>query len=277
MWDLRCKRHAVTLRAVLGAARDTIPIHTTAPSSWSTDDITDAQKQGFVGFQVRVGNSIHDEAARLAAFRKGNHVFPISADVYRPLTVVEALKATQALESYDLAWLLEPLSVDDITGYEKLSNNLKVPICVGKSLYSLNQFRQFLQRGLCTLIQVDADRIGGISAWLKVAHLAECFNVPMVTSTIPLLHASLACITPNARSIELHGFIGNLSNTLHVENGHAIPPEGAGIGIELDVSLLAEMKTLVWENGVKAVVETAKVVEPPSHESPFDKTNQHHP
>ena len=52
-----------------------------------------------------------------------------------------------------------------------------IPIAVGESLYHPAQFREYLERGARSIVQVDAARIGGITPWLKVAHLAEAYNV----------------------------------------------------------------------------------------------------
>ena len=41
----------------------------------------------------------------------------------------------------------------------------------------LSHFREYLQRGACSIVQADVARIGGITPWLKVAHLAEAFNI----------------------------------------------------------------------------------------------------
>jgi len=46
-----------------------------------------------------------------------------------------------------------------------------VPIAVGESLYSLGQFKEYLQAGACSIVQADVARIGGITPWLKVSGL----------------------------------------------------------------------------------------------------------
>ena len=48
---------------------------------------------------------------------------------------------------------------------------------MGESLYSAMHFREYLERHACSIIQVDVGRIGGITPWLKVAHLAEAFHI----------------------------------------------------------------------------------------------------
>ena len=48
------------------------------------------------------------------------------------------------------------------------------------------------------MIQPDVARIGGITPWLKAAHLAEAFNVQVAPHFLMELHVSLAAAVPNA-------------------------------------------------------------------------------
>jgi hypothetical protein len=57
------------------------------------------------------------------------------------------------------------------------SPHTAIPIAVGESLYHPAHFREYLERDACSIVQVDVARIGGITPWLKVAHVAEAFNV----------------------------------------------------------------------------------------------------
>jgi hypothetical protein len=50
---------------------------------------------------------------------------------------------------------------------------------------------EYLQRGACSGVQVDVERIGGITPWLKTAHLAEAFNVAVCRTFFMELHVAL--------------------------------------------------------------------------------------
>ena len=71
----------------------------------------------------------------------------------------------------------EPLHADDVHAHQQLAASTSVPIAVGESLYSISQFKDYLQSGACSIVQVDVGRIGGITPWLKVADMAEAFNI----------------------------------------------------------------------------------------------------
>jgi L-alanine-DL-glutamate epimerase-like enolase superfamily enzyme len=82
------------------------------------------------------------------------------------------------------------------------TGSTQIPIAVGASMYSLSQFKDYLQNDACSIVQVDVGRIGGITPWLKVAHLAEAFNVPVCPHFLMEIHLPLCCAVPNSRWLE---------------------------------------------------------------------------
>ena len=69
-------------------------------------------------------------------------------------------------------------------------------------MYSLSQFKDYLEAGACSIVQVDVGRIGGITPWLKVAHMAEAFKVPVCPHFLMEIHLGLCCAVPNSRWLE---------------------------------------------------------------------------
>ena len=127
------------------------------------------------------------------------------------------------------------------TGHVRLSQSTTIPIAVGESLYSHLHFREYLERGACSIVQVDVARIGGITPWLKVAHLAECFNVPVCPHFLMELHVALCAAVPNARWVEYIPQIDSLTTEpMRIEDGHAIPSDEPGLGIAWDFEAIAK-------------------------------------
>ena len=78
-------------------------------------------------------------------------------------------------------------------------------------------------------------RIGGITPWLKVAHLAETFNVEVCPHFLMELHVSLAAAIPNGRFVEYIPQLRAITTTeMAVQDGHAVVPNTPGIGIDWD-------------------------------------------
>jgi L-alanine-DL-glutamate epimerase-like enolase superfamily enzyme len=91
-------------------------------------------------------------------------------------------------------------------------------------------------------VQVDVGRIGGITPWLKVAHLAECFNVAVAPHFLMELHVALCAAVPNARWVEYIPQLDAITTErMRVENGRAVPSQAPGLGIAWDLDAIERM------------------------------------
>ena len=243
LWDLRCRRHNEPLWRAAGGAQHKIPLYTTE-GGWLhietgalVDDALAAKALGFGGCKIKIGRShVSEDVARLEAVRNAvGPAFEIMTDANQRFTIDEAIRRARCLTPLDIAWLEEPLTADDLGGHVRLSQSTSIPIGVGESLYSPLHFREYLQNGACSIVQVDVARIGGITPWLKVAHLAECFNVPVCPHFLMELHVSLCAAVPNARWVEFIPQLDTLTmSPMRIEAGHAIPSNAPGLGIDWD-------------------------------------------
>ena len=100
-----------------------------------------------------------------------------------------------------------------------------------------------MQRGGCSIVQTDVARIGGITPWLKCAHIAESFNMPICPHYLMELHVGLCAAVPNSPWVE---YIPQLDvimkNRMKIEKGFAIPFAGPGLGIEWDWKAIAKLR-----------------------------------
>ena len=102
-------------------------------------------------------------------------------------------------------------------------------------MYHLSQFREYLEQGACSVVQPDVARMGGITPWIKVAHLAEGFNVPVCPHFLMELHVSLCAAVPNAAWVEYIPQLDDITTSrIRVEDGYAYPPDAPGLGIAWD-------------------------------------------
>ena len=84
-------------------------------------------------------------------------------------------------------------------------------------------------------MQTDVGRIGGITPWLKVAHMAEAFNVTVCPHFLMEIHVALCCAVPNSRWLEFIPQLDMVTHTgMRVENGRAVPSSEPGLGIDWD-------------------------------------------
>jgi L-alanine-DL-glutamate epimerase-like enolase superfamily enzyme len=248
LWDLKCRKAGQPLHRMAGGAQSKLPLYTTE-GGWLhletaelVEDALRAKAAGFGGSKIKIGRPhVSEDVARLTAVREAvGPAFEIMTDANQRFTVDEAIRRARCLTPLDIAWLEEPLPADDLSGHQRLSESTTLPVAVGESLYSPQHFREYLQRGACSIVQVDVARIGGITPWLKVAHLAETFNVPVCPHFLMELHVSLACAVPNARWIEYIPQLDSLTTApMRIEDGHAIPSDDPGLGIAWDDAAIA--------------------------------------
>lgn len=242
LWDLRCLKANLPLHLMAGGAQDKIRLYTTE-GGWLhldkgalVEDAVRAKESGFSGAKLKIGLPVHEDVNRLQAVRtKVGQAFEIFTDANQAFNVDEAIRRARQYEALDIGWLEEPLTADDLNGHIRLCQSTSIPIAVGESLYSALHFREYLQRNACSIVQVDVGRIGGVTPWLKTAHLAETFNIAVCPHFLMELHVALACAVPNARWLEYIPQLELLTTTgMKLSEGYALPSQAPGLGIAWD-------------------------------------------
>jgi L-alanine-DL-glutamate epimerase-like enolase superfamily enzyme len=249
LWDLRCKKAGLPLHIMAGGAKERIPLYTTEggwlhlPTQSLVEDALRAKALGFGGAKIKVGRPIHEDVKRLGALRAALGAdFEILTDANQAFNVDEAIRRARHYEAADIGWFEEPLPADDVEGHVRLSQSTTIPIAVGESLYGLSHFRDYLQRGACSIVQVDVARIGGITPWLKTAHLTEAYNKVVCPHFLMELHVALCCAVPNSRWLEYIPQLDDLTTEpMRIRAGHAEPSETPGLGVAWDLEAIERL------------------------------------
>ncbi|PYG34528.1 mandelate racemase/muconate lactonizing enzyme family protein [Pelagimonas varians] len=250
LWDLHCKKTGLPLWKAAGGNRNRIPLYSTEggwlhlEQSALVEDALAMQEQGFRGSKIKIGSQhLSQDAARLSAVRAAvGDGYEILTDANQGFTLSEAIRRARVLEDHGIGWFEEPLPADDVAGHVELARRTSVPIAVGESMYSLSQFKDYLQMGAASIVQVDVARIGGITPWLKVAHLAEAFNVMVCPHFLMELHLPLVCAIPNAKWLEYIPQLDSITaSAMQIEDGHGIPSDTPGLGIHWDWTAIDQL------------------------------------
>jgi L-alanine-DL-glutamate epimerase-like enolase superfamily enzyme len=241
LWDWRAKSQNLPLWQLLGGAQARVPVYTTE-GGWlhlATAELVDqtlaAKAEGFRGAKIKIGRPhLSEDVARLSAVRNAvGPSFELLTDANQGFNRSEAVRRAHAFEGLNLGWIEEPLPAEDVSGHVQLRAHTTIPVAVGESMYHLAQFREYLEQGACSIVQPDVARIGGITPWMKTAHLAEAFNVAVCPHFLMELHVSLCAAVPNAPWVE---YIPQLDDVTHsrivVKDGYALPPMSPGLGID---------------------------------------------
>jgi len=248
LWDLHGRRLGQPLWRLLGGHDPRVKayagnIDLNFPLEELLAGATRSLEAGFRAVKMRLGRpTIAEDIARVAAMRE--HLGPeieLMADANEAWRVDQALRAAQRLREFDLVWLEEPIRPDDFAGYAHLRANGGVPLAAGENLHTVAEFAQLIAAGGVDFPEPDLTTCGGITPFMKVARLAEAFNLPVISHGAHDVHVHLLAAVPNAAYLEVHAFglERYMAEPMAMQDGYAIAPERPGHGIDFDLEALA--------------------------------------
>jgi L-alanine-DL-glutamate epimerase-like enolase superfamily enzyme len=243
LWDLKARRANLPLWKLLGGHEARVPcyaggIDLELPLDALLRQTDDNVAKGFRAIKMKVGRArLSEDVERVAAMRQ--HLgdgFPLMVDANMKWSVDEAIRAARALIPFDLVWLEEPISPDDMTGHVRVVREGGLPIAAGENLRTIWEFRHLIAAGGVTYPEPDVTNCGGVTAFMKVAHLAECFNLPVTSHGVHDLTVHLLAAAPNRSYLEVHGFGLDryIAEPLVISDGEALAPDRPGHGVAFD-------------------------------------------
>jgi L-alanine-DL-glutamate epimerase-like enolase superfamily enzyme len=243
LWDLKAKRAALPLWRLLGGFDPKVPcyaggIDLDLPLDKLLAQTDDNLAKGFRAIKMKVGRKrLAEDLARVKAMRAHlGEGFPLMVDANMKWTIDEAIRAARALQPFDLTWLEEPTIPDDPAGHARIVREGGLPIAAGENLRSLWEFKQYIAGGAVTYPEPDVTNCGGVTPFMKIAHLAEAFNMPVTSHGAHDVTVHLLAACPNRSYLEAHGFglERYIAESLRIEDGCAIAPDRPGHGIAFD-------------------------------------------
>jgi L-fuconate dehydratase len=104
----------------------------------------------------------------------------IAVDANQAYDVGTAIDRIRALAPYDLWWVEEPTSPDDVLGYATIARAVApTPLATGEHVQNRVVFKQLLQLGALAYLQLDATRVAGVNENVAIVLLAAKFGVPV--------------------------------------------------------------------------------------------------
>jgi L-alanine-DL-glutamate epimerase-like enolase superfamily enzyme len=243
LWDLKGKRLAQPLWKLLGGHDPRVccyagGIDLRLPLPQLLQQTDGNLERGFRAIKMKVGRDrLSEDVERVAAMRKHlGEGFPLMADANMKWTADQAIRAARAFQPFDLTWLEEPLIPDDVEGQARVVREGGIPIAAGENMRTLWEFKQLIASGGVTFPEPDVTNCGGITSFLKIAHLAEAFNLPVTSHGAHDVTVHLLAAVPNGSYLEAHGFglDAYIERPLVIADGFAIAPDRPGHGIVFD-------------------------------------------
>ncbi|MDE0051883.1 MAG: mandelate racemase/muconate lactonizing enzyme family protein [Rhodospirillales bacterium] len=248
LWDLKGNRLGTPLWRLLGGADPSVRAYAgNIDLNFPVDELLAggmaSVEQGFRSVKMRLGRpTIAEDIARVDAMRtRLPDEIELMADANEAWRVDEAARAMTQLEPFDLVWLEEPIAPDNTAGYAHLRSLGKVPLAAGENHHTLAEFAALIGAGGVDFPEPDLTTCGGITPFMKIAHLAEAHGLPVMSHGAHDLHIHLLAAAPNAAYLEWHAFGLErfMEDPLTVADGYARAPDRPGHGIALDWQALA--------------------------------------
>ena len=175
----------------------------------------------------------------------------ILIELHRRLAPQHAIALGRAFAEFDIRWLEEPCLSDNIDLVAEVRRNQPIPVVTGETLYTKESFAQVFERRAADILNPDICAIGGITALMDIAAMAQPHAVAIAphnnNSTLAGLAATLhvCAVIPNFTIAEcfinrLHACDEIATSSITVGRGWADLPGGPGLGIDIDVDRLRQ-------------------------------------
>jgi L-alanine-DL-glutamate epimerase-like enolase superfamily enzyme len=213
LWDIKGKFLGQSLALMLGGVREQVPAYASGAlvRTYSTDIILKSAQRlverGFTQMKTQmalpgeVTPAQEAERARLTREAVGPQI-DLMCDINQRWSVNQAIDIGRRVEDVHFFWLEDVTVHDDYTGLARVAEALATPLASGECLYGITPFRHTVEAHAADIIMIDLIRVGGISNWLKVAALAEAFNLPVVSHLLPEIHVHLVSAIANGLTVE---------------------------------------------------------------------------
>ena len=182
-----------------------------------------------------------DEIRRVCAVREAiGPDITLMCDINQRWRPEQAIDLGRRVEDVGLFWLEDVTTADDYQGLARVTAALNTPIAGGEYLYGIRPFRQMIEAHSVDIVMVDIVRAGGVTPWMKIASMAEAFNLPIVSHVMPEILVHLVAACPNGLTVEyMPWMLALYEETPAIENGELILPEKPGLGLNFDEKAIA--------------------------------------
>lgn len=272
LWDIKGKYLNQPVWRLIGGFRQKIPVYFTMGSGKHIADMTPEQsgdwakslvKDGWTGIKFGIARStkwwkwthdatppkiktVEENVAKVRAVREavGDKV-DVMVDSNTECSLIEAVRYAKLLEPFDIAFYEEPLCENDPLLLAEMKRYTSIPIAAGQYVSSKWGFRDLITIGKVDIVQPDLRYVCGFTEALKVAHLAQAFNLPFATHSGPLLNIQLTAGLSNGIGSEFHSTSWEsqkllLKDTPEPKNSWVIVPDRPGLGLTPNEEALSE-------------------------------------
>ena len=128
----------------------------------------------------------------------------LMCDINQRWRVEQAIDIGHRVADVGLFWLEDVTTCDDYAGLARVNAALSTPIAGGEYVWGIVPFRHMIEARSVDYVMIDLCRVGGVTQWMKVAGMAEAFNLPVVSHVVPEMHLHLIAAVPERTDGGIH-------------------------------------------------------------------------
>ena len=263
LWDLKGKTCGLPVYKLIGGRTDRVPIigiggyyETCLDEKGIRDEITFYKDIGLAGIKFKVGRlDIQEDAERVRVARDAaGDDFAIVVDSNLAWVPAEAVRFAMLIRDCNPCWLEEPVHWRNVSrGLREVRQKSGVPVCAGQSELSVFGCYELLAGESVDVLNVTANRGGGITAWLKIAGAAALADVTMGHVAEPHIAMHLMAGISNPTFVECYpdvrrdAFWDELyENRPAIEDGYIMLPDRPGLGLTVNRHAVERFATGPW-------------------------------
>jgi L-alanine-DL-glutamate epimerase-like enolase superfamily enzyme len=243
LWDIKGKALGQTLNAMAGGARDRVDTYASGalmrphPLHYLCDAGPRLVEMGFKQMKTQLGaeKTVAESVERIRTLREAiGEDIDLMCDINQLWNVNQAIEVGTRIADYHLFWLEDVVACDDYAGLARVADALTTPIATGEYVYGIVPHRHLIENRSADIVMIDLWRVGGVTQWLKVAGMAEAFDLPVVSHLIPEVQCHLIAAIPHGLTVEYMPWSMRLwEETPQIVNGQIVVPDRPGLGLKL--------------------------------------------
>ena len=247
-WDALAQARGVPLVELLGGQVEPVKAYNSCglwiqPVEKLADEAEALLAEGgFSAVKLRLGrdDSAQDLAAVRAVKKRLGDRYSLMCDFNQRLSWNEAIQRGRMIDDEGLYWIEEPIRHDDYAGYARIADALDTPLQTGENLVDTFELLNALQAESMDFVMPDAQRIGGVTGWLRAAAICQAYGMEMSSHLFPEYSAHLLAVTPTCHWLEYMDWaVPILQEPFLVQDGHVVIPSRPGSGIAWDEDAVA--------------------------------------
>ncbi len=255
LWDLKAKVAGLPLYRLLGGYADRVPAYIAGGYYEEGKGLKELAREmeenvemGARAVKMKVGAlSIAEDVERVRTVRQAvGPTVKVMVDANCAYRAYQAIQLARRIEEYDIYWFEEPVAPDDYEGHARLAAQTSIPIATGENEYTRYGFRDLIARGGVAILNADAQVLGGVTEFMKVAALAQAHDLDIAPHGDQNVHVHLVAAISNGLIVEYYrDTVDPLWRQIYREtlllnaDGTLSPPERPGLGLELNTEALA--------------------------------------